>query len=104
MTNPEDKRPFDIDLPFTGREIVVLRRRYEIASIANDLLIAAWFLIGSILFFQADTTRAGTWMFVIGSAQMAVRPAIRLSRRIHLAQRAQSAQSAQGRHDSDDDY
>lgn len=97
MTSSADKRPFDIDLPFTGREIE-LRRRYEIASIANDLLIAAWFLIGSILFLQPDTTRAGTWMFVIGSAQMAVRPAIRLSRRVHLAQRAQ------GRHDSDDDY
>ncbi|GAA1905478.1 hypothetical protein GCM10009737_02890 [Nocardioides lentus] len=67
-----------------GREELVLRRRYESLSILNDLLIAIWFLAGSVLFFSAETTYAGTWLFVIGSAELAVRPVIRLSRRVHL--------------------
>lgn len=97
MGTPEDSHPLDIDLPFGG-ELVVLRRRYEIASIVNDLLIAGWFLVGSILFFREATTYVGTWFFVIGSAQLAIRPTIRLSRRFHLQRRGR------GPHDSDEDY
>ncbi len=73
----------DIELRI-GHEEIVLRRRYEVASIANDLLIAVWFVIGSILFFSPDTARTGTWLFLIGSVQLMIRPAIRLSRRIHV--------------------
>jgi hypothetical protein len=67
-----------------GHEELVIRRRYEALSIANDILIAIWFLLGSFLFFSESTTYAGTWLFVIGSAELLVRPAIRLSRVIHL--------------------
>ena len=75
----------DTDLEFRiGHEEVVVRRRYEVASIVNDLLIAVWFVIGSILFFNADTARTGTWLFLIGSIQLMIRPGIRLSRRIHV--------------------
>ncbi len=98
MSSSDDRRPFDIDLPFTGREIHVLRQRYEIASIVNDLLIAFWFLFGSILFFRESTAYAGTWMFVIGSAQLGIRPVIRLSRRVHLQRRSEAP------HESPDDY
>jgi hypothetical protein len=72
-------------LVFTiGREELVIRRRYEVVSIVNDILIALWFLIGSILFFSDDTTYAGTWFFVVGSVELLIRPAIRLARRVHL--------------------
>jgi YrhK-like protein len=67
-----------------GHEEVVVRQRYEVASIVNDLLIAVWFTIGSILFFDEATVRAGTWLFLTGSVQLAVRPAIRLARRVHV--------------------
>lgn len=67
-----------------GREEVVVRRRYELASIVNDLLIGVWFAVGSILFFSPDTTRAGTWLFLVGSIQLTVRPVIRLTRNLHL--------------------
>jgi hypothetical protein len=77
----------EIDLPGT-RDEIVLRNRYETLSTANDLLIALWFLIGSILFFRESTTYAGTWLFTIGSAQLAVRPAIRIARRVHLQRRS----------------
>ena len=73
----------DLNLP-GSREELVIRNRYETLSILNDLLIAVWFLVGSILFFSESTTYAGTWLFVLGSAQLMLRPSIRLARRFHL--------------------
>ncbi len=70
-------------IPFSHDEVQV-RDRYEVASILNDLAIALWFVLGSVLFFFPSTTEAGTWLFLIGSLQLAVRPAIRLRRRVHL--------------------
>src|SRR5699024_3232926 len=67
-----------------GHDELVIRGRYETLSIINDLLIAVWFLIGSILFFFEYTVTLGTWLFVLGSAQLLLRPAIRLTRRVHL--------------------
>lgn len=67
-----------------GPSELVIRGRYETLSIVNDLLIAVWFLIGSILFFFEYTLTIGTWLFVLGSAQLLLRPAIRLTRRVHL--------------------
>ncbi|GLZ50304.1 hypothetical protein Acsp06_64890 [Actinomycetospora sp. NBRC 106375] len=67
-----------------GHEELVVRRRYEVLSIVNDILIGLWFLIGSILFFSAETTYVGTWFFVVGSVELLIRPVIRFSRRVHL--------------------
>jgi hypothetical protein len=93
----------DIPIPHTHEELV-LRGRYETLSTVNDLLIAVWFLIGSILFFQESTAYAGTWLFVIGSAQLMIRPIIRLSRRVHL-QRVRAAHDlAATSTESDDDF
>lgn len=78
---------------------LALRRRYEIASIINDLLIAAWFIVGSILFFNDSTSTLGTWLFLIGSIELAIRPTIRLTRHLHL-RRAQHAVP----HESDQDF
>ncbi|GGF99593.1 hypothetical protein GCM10007304_11840 [Rhodococcoides trifolii] len=72
-------------LTFTiGREELVIRQRWEVVSICNDILVAVWFIIGSILFFSESTTTAGTRMFLIGSIELMLRPVIRLSRRVHL--------------------
>ena len=73
----------DVDLRL-GREQLRISDRYEVASILNDLLIAAFFIVGSILFFQESTSYAGTWLFLLGSIELAVRPLIRLARRVHL--------------------
>ena len=61
-----------------------MRQRYEIMSIANDILVGMWFVIGSIFFFYDSLAYAGTWLFVIGSVEMLIRPVIRLVRRLHL--------------------
>ncbi|WP_026918990.1 YrhK family protein [Gordonia shandongensis] len=82
MTGAEDRnRTLVVRL---GREEIIIRRRYEALSIANDVLIGVWFLIGSFLFFSDDTVFAGTWLFVIGSVEMLIRPVIRLVRHVHL--------------------
>jgi len=67
-----------------GREELVLRKRYEILSVVNDILVAVWFVIGSILFFSDSTATAGTWLFLLGSVELLVRPLIRLTRRVHI--------------------
>jgi hypothetical protein len=93
----------DIPIPHTHEELV-LRGRYETLSTVNDLLIAVWFLIGSILFFQESTAYAGTWLFVVGSAQLMVRPAIRLSRRVHLQRHRAAHGLDPASTESDDDF
>lgn len=67
-----------------GEHELIIRQRYEVISIVNDILIGLWFVVGSILFFFDSLVYAGTWLFVIGSVEMLVRPTIRLTRRIHL--------------------
>lgn len=67
-----------------GREELIIRQRYEVASILNDALIALWFIVGSIMFFSPDWETIGTWCFVFGSTELMIRPAIRLTRQLHL--------------------
>lgn len=67
-----------------GHDELVVRQRYEVVSIVNDLLIGLWFVVGSILFFSDSTVFWGTCLFLVGSVQMVIRPAIRFSRRVHL--------------------
>ncbi|OEU91719.1 hypothetical protein DB35_08610 [Streptomyces abyssalis] len=67
-----------------GDAEVVIRQRYAVASIANDLLVAVWFLVGSVMFFSAEWQTAGTWCFVFGSVELLIRPVIRLTRQVHL--------------------
>jgi hypothetical protein len=67
-----------------GHEELIIRQRYEALSIGNDVLIALWFLAGSILFFWESTTTAATWCFLLGSVEFLVRPAIRFARLFHI--------------------
>lgn len=67
-----------------GRYEAAMRQRYELASIVNDILIALWFLVGSVMFFSERWQAPGTWCFVFGSVELLVRPVIRLARHMHL--------------------
>ncbi|HEY2191820.1 MAG TPA: YrhK family protein [Actinomycetospora sp.] len=68
-----------------GHDELIIRKRYEVLSIINDILVALWFIVGSVLFFSDATTIAGTWCFLAGSIELLIRPMIRLTRRVHLA-------------------
>ena len=88
------------DLTLTiGDEELVLRGRYEVLSIVNDIMVAAWFIVGSVLFFSEQTTTIGTWLFLAGSVQLLIRPVIRLSRHVHLRRL-----NAHGAKESSDDF
>jgi YrhK-like protein len=103
MAKPVSDDPDDPNITMTvaGREITI-RDRYETASIVNDALIAVEFLVGSFFFFEGVTDKdVGVWLFVVGSAQLAIRPAIRLSRRFTLRR---LASQGRGYHESADDF
>ena len=57
---------------------------YEWFHILNDLLFGLEFLIGSVMFLSPKTQTVGVWLFIVGSAQMLVGPAIRTANKIHV--------------------
>lgn len=71
----------DIDL---GSEHLVIQRRYEALGALNDLLIAIWLLIGSFFFLNDTLVEDGTWLFIVGSTQLLIKPLIKLTGLIHL--------------------
>ncbi len=71
----------DIDV---GNQHIVIQRRYEALGALNDLLIAVWFLVGSFFFFNESLVDSGTWLFIAGSAQLIIKPAIKLTSLVHV--------------------
>jgi len=74
-------RKFRID---TGRHVLVVRNRYQVLSRINDILTGLWFLAGSILFLFDSGKLLGTIFFIIGSAELLIRPVIQIVRDVHL--------------------
>lgn len=89
----------DVTTLHIGREELVIRQRYEVLSITNDIILGLLFLVGSFLFLNESTTIDGTWLFVVGSFMMLIRPVIRLTRRVHLQRR-----SSAGPHETVTDF
>ena len=79
MSDDQEDRSTSVTIDL-GHDELVIRQRYEALSIGNDVLIALWFLVGSILFFWEATTVAATWCFLLGSLEFLARPVIRLKR------------------------
>lgn len=67
-----------------GREHIIVQRRYEAVGAINDLLIAIWFLIGSFFFLSNSLVERGTWLFIVGSLQLLIKPALKLISLIHV--------------------
>jgi len=76
-----DYKELDVDV---GQEHIVIQRRYDALGAINDLLIAVWFLIGSFFFLKESLTTDGTWLFILGSAQLLIKPMIKLISLIHV--------------------
>ena len=80
--NPDgESRPLTLTL---GVEQLVIRRRYEVASKLNDVMIGLWFVIGSVFFFYPSLLDPAAWLLLIGSIQLLIRPVIRIIKDIHL--------------------
>jgi hypothetical protein len=97
MTQSNDSSDVSLRLPF-GHEEIRIRNRYETLPIANDVGIALFFVAGSVFFFFDSLETAALWMFLLGSIQFLMRPAIRLVRRFHLRRLGNAP------HDSAQDY
>ncbi|WP_419766946.1 YrhK family protein [Arcobacter sp.] len=78
----EKNNELDLDI---GSRHFVIQRRYEALGVINDLLIAIWFLIGSIFFLNDSLMQSGTWLFIVGSAQFLIKPLIKLLSLIHVS-------------------
>lgn len=78
MSNSK-KLDFDI-----GQDHIVIQRRYDALGAVNDMLIAIWFLIGSFFFLKESLTTDGTWLFIAGSAQLLIKPLIKLISLVHV--------------------
>lgn len=76
-----ESRPLTLTL---GTEQLIIRRRYEVASKLNDIMIGLWFVIGSCFFFYPALQNAAAWLFLLGSIQLLIRPVIRIAKDIHL--------------------
>jgi hypothetical protein len=57
---------------------------YEWAHILNDLFSSLFFSIGSIFFLYRDLQTAGTLLFIAGSLQMLIGPALRTANKLHV--------------------
>lgn len=71
----------DLDL---GQEHIIIQRRYEALGAFNDFLIAVWFLIGSFFFLSNSLVESGTWLFIVGSAQLLIKPVLKLFSLVHV--------------------
>lgn len=69
-----------------GHEHFIIQQRYAFFSSLNDLLIAIWFLIGSFFFLSDQLVTSGTWLFIVGSAQLVIKPMINLAGLVHIRQ------------------
>ncbi|GLZ47033.1 hypothetical protein Acsp06_32180 [Actinomycetospora sp. NBRC 106375] len=67
-----------------GSQELVLRQRYELMSIINDIGICLFFTVRSVAFYWHELFDLGVTLFVIGSVQLGIRPAIRFARRVQL--------------------
>lgn len=81
-TTEENVNP-EIDVDIGDHEIII-GKRYGFFYTLNDILIAIWFIVGSILFFWETSQEIGTWLFLIGSVELLIRPVIRITRNSHL--------------------
>jgi hypothetical protein len=67
-----------------GQKQIIIQRRYEVLGAVNDFIIAVYFLIGSFFFLNDSLITSGTWLFVVGSAHLLIKPTIKLTSLVHV--------------------
>lgn len=80
-----------------GRYEFFFQKKYTVLNTVNDFLIGVWFFIGSFFFFSKALQDIGTWLFVLGSLQLLIRPTIRLIHDFHLRKHVQKRKEMQQR-------
>lgn len=88
MNQGSNQFAFDLD-----QKHIIIQRRYEALGAINDFLIALWFLIGSFFFLTSSLVESGTWLFVVGSAQLLIKPTLKLISLVHVSRSYHSKMS-----------
>lgn len=89
LKNKEDYLNLEI-----GNYEVWVRKRYKTLYTLNDFMIGLWFLSGSILFLFESTQTVAAWLFIAGSLQLVMRPAISLANDFHVKRQAEGMDKA----------
>ncbi|MBU9673920.1 YrhK family protein [Planococcus sp. CP5-4] len=83
MPQQDENDRSEIEFSSKNHELII-RNRYKFYYNINDVLIAVWFILGSVLFFWKETETIAIWFFLFGSIELLVRPLMRIFREIHL--------------------
>lgn len=67
-----------------GKYGVFFNRNYRLIAITNEIMLGIWFVVGSFLFLSEETKTAGTILFIIGSAQLLIRPILKIIHAVTL--------------------
>jgi hypothetical protein len=67
-----------------GKYEIFFRKNVGILDTVNNLMIALWFLLGSILFFFESMEIVRICLYIVGSVQLLVRPTIKLIQDISI--------------------
>ena len=76
-----------------GQRHVVIQRRYEVLGAVNDLCIAILFLVGSFFFLSSELIEGGTWLFIVGSALLLIKPILKITSLVHVSRVFKSHQN-----------
>lgn len=61
-----------------GKHIIFFNKNYRYIFIINELLLGIEFIVGSAFFFYESLKTAGIIIFIVGSAQMFLRPVLKI--------------------------
>lgn len=73
-----------------GKHIIFFNKHYKYIFIINELVLGIEFVVGSAFFFFESLKTAGIILFIVGSAQMFLRPVLKIFHAISLKKVNQS--------------
>ncbi|ARF15951.1 YrhK family protein [Sporosarcina ureae] len=76
-----------------GKHVIFFNKNYRYIFIINELVLGIIFIVGSVFFFFETLKTAGIILFVVGSAQLFIRPVLKILHATTLRKISQSSQS-----------
>ncbi|ARD49574.1 YrhK family protein [Sporosarcina sp. P33] len=87
MTN--NNQQYEVKL---GKHVVFFNKNYRYIFIINELVLGIIFIVGSVFFFFETLKTAGIILFIVGSAQLFIRPVLKILHATTLRKISQSSQ------------
>lgn len=74
-------KDFEVQL---GKHTIFFNKNYRYIFIINELILGIVFVVGSIFFLVESLKTAGIILFIVGSAQLFIRPVLKILHAITL--------------------